>query len=150
VEAIAEYLQMHAGLHFSLGLAEMPIYEMPNGDRLVAPRVLARTTLVTRSVVAVPDGYTLQETDFEADDPERSALGALQQAFWVEFLRDLKLDDPEQPKANPAKSSLISFSMPAPNQLALGHSQFAHWGSQRFSIISPRHPRRIRDAGDCR
>jgi hypothetical protein len=114
VEAIAEYLQMHAGLHFSLGLVEMPIYEMPNGDRLVAPRVLARTTLVTRSVVAVPDGYTLQETDFEADDPERSALGALQQAFWVEFLRDLKLDDPEQPKANPAKSSLISFSMPAP------------------------------------
>jgi hypothetical protein len=114
VEAIAEYLQMHAGLHFSLGLVEMPIYEMSNGDRLVAPRVLARTTLVTRNVVAVPDGYTLQETDFEADDPERSALGALHQAFWAEFLRDLKLDDPEQPKANPAKSSLISFSMPAP------------------------------------
>lgn len=32
VEAIAEYLQVHAGLHFSLGLVEMPIYLMPNGD----------------------------------------------------------------------------------------------------------------------
>ena len=40
---------------------ELPIYAMPNGDRLVVPRVLARTTVITRSVVAVPDGYTLQE-----------------------------------------------------------------------------------------
>src|SRR5205085_8867326 len=66
VEAIAEYLQLHAGLHFSLGLVEMPIYEMPNGDRLVAARVLARTALVTRNVVAVPDGYSVQE--FETPD----------------------------------------------------------------------------------
>ena len=65
VEAIAEYLQLHAGLHFSLGLVELPIYVMPNGDRLVAPRVLARTALVTRNVVAVPDGYAVDE----AEDP---------------------------------------------------------------------------------
>ena len=51
VEAIAEYLQLHAGLHFSLGLVELPIYALPNGDRLIAPRVLARTTLVPRTVV---------------------------------------------------------------------------------------------------
>ena len=31
VEAIAEYLQLHAGLHFSLGLVELPTYVMPNG-----------------------------------------------------------------------------------------------------------------------
>ena len=62
VEAIAEYLQRHAGLHFSLGLVEMPIYEMPNGDRLVAPRVLARTVLVTRNVVAVPQDTKWRKT----------------------------------------------------------------------------------------
>src|SRR6516165_2652382 len=61
VEAIAEYLQLHAGLHFSLGLVELPIYLMPNGDRLVAPRVLARTALLTRNVVAVPNGFILNE-----------------------------------------------------------------------------------------
>jgi hypothetical protein len=38
VEAIAEYLQLHAGLRFSLGLVELPIYAMPSGDHLVAPR----------------------------------------------------------------------------------------------------------------
>ena len=34
VEAIAEYLRLHAGLRFSLGLVELPIYCMPNGDSI--------------------------------------------------------------------------------------------------------------------
>src|SRR3954471_22983180 len=55
VEAIAEYLQAHAGLHFSLGLVELPIYTLPDGSCLVAPRVLARTLVVTRTVVALPE-----------------------------------------------------------------------------------------------
>ncbi|MFD2648258.1 hypothetical protein ACFSX5_10690 [Devosia albogilva] len=59
VEAIAEYLQAHAGLHFSLGLVEMPIYVMPDGQRLVVPRVLAKTAIITRNVVSVPEGTSL-------------------------------------------------------------------------------------------
>jgi hypothetical protein len=117
VEAIAEYLHVHAGLHFSLGLVELPIYVMPNGDRLVAPRVLARTTIVTRNVVALPDGYALQEAEDPTNvadiDPERSALADAQQRFWAEFLNDLKLDDPEQPKPRPARLGYIGFSLPA-------------------------------------
>ncbi len=62
VEAIAEYLQVHAGLHFSLGLVELPIFVMPDGSRLVVPRVLARTMIATRNVVALPDGYMIAES----------------------------------------------------------------------------------------
>jgi hypothetical protein len=118
VEAIAEYLHAHAGLHFSLGLVEMPIYEMPNGDRLVAPRVLARTTLVTRNVVAMPDGYVLDEAEDPAIvaeiDPERAALAERSQRFWKDFLDNyLKLDDPEQPPPRPARLGYISLSLPA-------------------------------------
>jgi hypothetical protein len=116
VEAIAEHLQLHAGLHFSLGLVELPIYVMPNGDRLVAPRVLARTALVTRNVVAVPDGYSVDAaedlTSVPEIDPERTALGDQSQRFWTEFL-DKYLDDPEQPKPKPARLGYISFSLPA-------------------------------------
>ena len=117
VEAIAEYLQLHAGLHFSLGLVELPIYVMPNGDRLVAPRVLARTALVTRNVVAVPDGYAVDETEDPTGgaeiDPERTALGDQSQRFWTEFLdKYLKLDDPEQPKPKPARLGYIAFPLP--------------------------------------
>jgi hypothetical protein len=118
VEAIAEYLQLHVGLHFSLGLVELPIYVMPNGDRLVAPRVLARTALLTRNVVAVPDGYSVDEaedlTNVAEIDPERTALGDQSQRFWTEFVDNyLKLDDPEQPKPRPARLGYIAVMLPA-------------------------------------
>ncbi len=118
VEAISEYLQVHASLHFSLGLVELPIYVMPDGSRLVAPRILARTTLISRTVVALPDGYVLQE--FEdipmtgEVDPDRSALADEQQRFWTEFLPYLKLDDPEQPKPRARRQGYITLSLPDP------------------------------------
>ena len=118
VEAIAEYLQRHAGLHFSLGLVELPIYLMPNGDRLVAPRVLARMTVITRNVVALPDGYVLDEAEDDPAgvteiDPDRSASAEAAQRFWKEFLDGLKLDDPEQPIPSPARQGQLNFMLPA-------------------------------------
>lgn len=122
VEAIAEYLQAHADLHFSLGLVELPIFVMPDGGRLVAPRVLVRTTNIIRHIVAVPEGFALDEqgdvdtTASKAElDPERAALGDARLEFWKAFLNQLKLDDPEQSRPNPARQGYISVSMPAPN-----------------------------------
>ena len=132
VEAIAEHLQTHAGLHFSLGLVEMRIYITPNGDRLVAPRVLARTVLVTRNVVALPEGYTLELTDEEEEeeiDPEQKARADEFQHFWSEFLEVLKLEDPEQPKAKPTRDTNIKFPLPAPNSwLSVYRTQNGHVG----------------------
>jgi hypothetical protein len=118
VEAIAEYLQLHAGLHFCLGLVELPIYVMPNGDRLVAPRVLARTALVTGNVVAVPDGYVVDETEDPTSvadiDPVHTELAEQSKRFWTEFIDNyLKLDDPEQPKPKPARLGYIAVMLPA-------------------------------------
>ncbi|MBV8054178.1 MAG: hypothetical protein JO071_02940 [Deltaproteobacteria bacterium] len=129
VEAIAEYLQVHAGLHFSLGLVELPVYLMPNGDRLVAPRVLVRTVLVTRNVVAVPEGYTLEVTEDEEEeeiDPEQTARADELYRFWSEFLKVLKLDDPEQPKAKPSKLYNIFFPLPVPNSWISAYRSLAH------------------------
>ena len=117
VEAISEYLQRHAGLHFSLGLVELPIFALPNGDRIVAPRVLAKTLVMTRNVVALPDGYALEADDRISEreiDAERAALSDAQQRFWSEFLTSLELDDPEQAIPKPAKLGYLSFALPAP------------------------------------
>jgi hypothetical protein len=128
VERIAEYLQLHAGLHFSLGLVELPIYAMPNGDRLVLPRVLARTHLIARNVVAVPDGYMVEpedEGDVAEIDPDRAVLAEQSQRFWTEFIDDyLKLDDPEQPKPRPARLGYISLSLPAPTSWLTAYRGF--------------------------
>lgn len=118
VEAISEYLQRHAGLHFSLGLVELPIFVLPNGDRIVVPRVLARTHVMTRTVVALPDGYALDDanpTGAEREiDADRAALSDAQQRFWSEFLGYLDLDDPEQAIPRPARQGYLAFALPAP------------------------------------
>ena len=118
VEAIAEYLQRHAGLHFSLGLVEMPVYVMPNGDKLVVPRVLVRTAIVTRNVVGVPDGHVVQDVASDGEshevDPDRQALGDIQQAFWKEFLPVLRIRDPEQPIPRAPRQGYLNVMMPAP------------------------------------
>ncbi len=119
VEAIADYLQRHAGLHFSLGLVELPFYALPDGSRIVAPRVLARTANLTRNVIHLPEGMAVEEATPEGErgddvalDPSEPTAGRLQ--FWKEFLAVLKLDDPEQPVPKPSRLGYLSFMLPAP------------------------------------
>lgn len=117
VEAIGDYLQAHAGLHFSLGLVELPIFALPDGSRLVVPRVLARTSVVTRTVVAVPEGFALELTDEEATEASlnaNSGLGSEQQQFWQGLLDRLNLDDPEQRVPGAPRQGYLNFMMPAP------------------------------------
>ncbi|MEI9928394.1 MAG: hypothetical protein WDN44_12745 [Sphingomonas sp.] len=102
VEAIASYLQGHTGLHFTLGLVEMPIFRMPGGSHLVAPRVLARTETILRTVIEVPEGYLVAENpEASTESPAHDEIAEERLAFWRTFVAGLSLDDPDQaiPKA---------------------------------------------------
>jgi hypothetical protein len=126
VEAIADYLQSHTGLHFTLGLVEMPIYSAPDGGRIIVPRVLARTQTIVRTVVAVPEGHIVQEPDDDdgegartrSETPERKAgrerRNSIRHAFWRDFLAGLQLDDPEQMLPSPSLGGNVVFKFGAP------------------------------------
>ena len=116
VEAIAEYLQGQAGLQFTLGLIEMPIYAMPNGGRLVTPRVLARTTLIAREVVAMPPGMMLRsDAPIDAAEQEDSASeDGSRRSFMQEVIAGLRFDDPDQPVPTPTPKGFLYAYMPAP------------------------------------
>lgn len=116
VETIAEYLQAHAGLHFTLGLVELPIYALPDGAQLVAPRVMVRTTMITREVVSLPEGLTLRsegdgdpETEDRPSDHDRS-----RRDFFEEMIAGLALDDPDQPKPKVSPKGWLFLYLPAP------------------------------------
>jgi hypothetical protein len=55
VQSIFEFLQQHAGMHFTLALVEVAIYKLHVHGFVVQPRVLARTEMIPRGVVAIDD-----------------------------------------------------------------------------------------------
>ncbi|HYA19016.1 MAG TPA: hypothetical protein VEF06_16195 [Bryobacteraceae bacterium] len=57
-ESMVEFLQQHAGMHFSFGLVELATFELPSemGGYMVQPRVLARTKNIDRGIVTIDNG----------------------------------------------------------------------------------------------
>jgi hypothetical protein len=57
VEAMAEFLQQHAGLHFALVLVQLAVHELPGASqRIVIPSIPMRTTNIVRGIVRIEDG----------------------------------------------------------------------------------------------
>ena len=118
VEMIAEYLRQHAGLHFTLGLVEMPVFEAPDGSRFIAPRVIAHTKLIEHVVIALPDGLMVQDAVELAQAEEMAALDPMtadRLAFWNAYLAGLVLDDLEQPLPRAPKQGFIAIPLPSPD-----------------------------------
>ncbi|MEC4594645.1 MULTISPECIES: PDDEXK family nuclease [Nitrospirillum] len=58
LETMADYLQRHVGLHFTLALVELAIFSHPAGGYFVQPRTLARTVEIKRDVITLaPAAY---------------------------------------------------------------------------------------------
>lgn len=53
VEALASYLQLHAGLHVGLALVDLSIWRDGDGRLLVLPRIPMRTVLIERGIVTI-------------------------------------------------------------------------------------------------
>ena len=112
VGAITNFIEDHGTLHFTFGLVEMAIYRMPDGSRLIQPRVLAQSTVVRRIVVDVRNGQLKEADEEEAEqvgDPKtRSDLEEqrrLYSNFWNEFVNAYPLDDSSQPLQPPTRST---------------------------------------------
>ena len=119
VGAITDFLEGHASLHFTFGLVEMAIYQLPDGGQLVQPRVLAQSTIVRRIVVDLRH-ESIEATEDEArsedEDPGVSPEAAADRErfnrFWSGFQAKLHLDDQSQPIPRAAKSQNQYFPMP--------------------------------------
>ena len=56
VEALASFLQLHAGLHTGLALVDLSIWQGVDGGLIVVPRIPMRTVIIERGVVTVEPG----------------------------------------------------------------------------------------------
>lgn len=116
VEAITEYVSLHAGMQFTFGLVETPVYQLPSGEHIVTPRILAKTVIINRYVVDFGDANaslrdaSLQEDERDTDPPEEHPNFR----YWQAFLSKLTLDDPTQPVPKPTKAGHLAFMLPTP------------------------------------
>lgn len=55
-EALAQFLQSHAGAHFTFALVELSVWRNATGDLLVVPSTLARTVMIERGIVRLEHG----------------------------------------------------------------------------------------------
>jgi hypothetical protein len=53
IKGMADFLQQHAGLHFTLALVELALFKLPAGGYLAQPRVIARTINIDRGTVSI-------------------------------------------------------------------------------------------------
>jgi hypothetical protein len=101
--SIANFLDRGGNLHFSLGLVEVGVYDMPDGRRMVQPRVLARTVEIKRTVLVHGNARVELDVAEETQDVEDvigDSVHPKKQAcieFWKGFLDGLQLDDQSQP-----------------------------------------------------
>lgn len=122
VEAIGEYLTSSGALQFSFGLVELPVFETSDGQRLVTPRTLAKTTIIGRYVFGLAsdgapritdDGSTAEEEPAETMDEAKRLISGENIEFWTDVLAELELDDQSQELAKPKPNETIYFWLPA-------------------------------------
>ena len=116
VASIAEFLDPHGTLHFSLGLIEMALYRTAEGGLLVHPRVLGRSEIVKRTVITLEgEGLTASDDAGDAAMEEPRELSENERfylSFWHEFRDKLRLDDVSQPPPEPRAGSYVWLVMP--------------------------------------
>lgn len=113
-ESLVAFLERYGHLRFGLGLVEVAIYRLPSGERLLQPRVLAKTEILQKTVLVGPSGPVSLQAAAQAEDAEtpNSSQREWFVSFWGEFLAKLKLDDESLLPAEPARSTNQFFQMP--------------------------------------
>jgi hypothetical protein len=97
-ERLTDFLQQHAGLHFTLALVELAIFELSGGGGyLVQPRVPARTLNLERGIVTVDEAANIARITMPAT-PAGAPKAARRTTISEEkFFEELGVDDPELP-----------------------------------------------------
>ena len=99
VEQLADFLQRHMGLHFSLALVELAFWKAPGtGDVIIQPKVVARTVQIERAVVRAEAGVSLTPSSLAPASPQAKPATLSWDAF-MEGLRQVSADLPDRLQA---------------------------------------------------
>lgn len=119
-EALVAFLERFSNLRFHLALVEVAAYKLPNGGRLLQPRILAKTEIIERTILIGPTGPLTYQQAAQVEDSvaPSSAQRDWFMSFWAAFIPRLKLNKSELLPREPSKSTNLFFPMPPGGRLA--------------------------------
>ncbi len=98
LEDLSDYIQLHAGLHFTLGLVDVAIFQVPAGGFYLQPRVIARTVNIDRGIVSIRDGQVVVEPPLQkaGELPRSGRRTTITEDKFYEALAAVDSDLPER------------------------------------------------------
>lgn len=116
-QGIVEFIQDAGHLRFILSLLEIAVYKQTQKDYfIIQPRILAKTEIIERALDYHFDPG--QQIDDEESYKPGTDWRQTYKEYWTKFLKDLSLDDPDQPIPNPAANGNIIFPLPPSGSIA--------------------------------
>jgi uncharacterized protein YjfI (DUF2170 family) len=110
-QSILRFLEDTAHLRFVLSLVEVGVYKHPEEDYyVIQPRILLKTKTIER--VYLREALEEAEIAKPASSNEVEEWRLQYLSYWSTLLKDLQLDDPDQPIANAVAAGGITFSLP--------------------------------------
>lgn len=121
--SIAQFLTDMGNLQFTFGLIEVGLYQMPDKNILVQPRVLAKTVIIDRTVVELTSKGMQVQAINNSDSPTKT--DGFYYEFWKEFFEGFELDDSSQPRPKIPTAQSLFLSLPPGGNSAWINAYFA-------------------------
>jgi hypothetical protein len=132
VEALASFLQLHAGVHAGLALLELSIWEGADGGFLVVPRIPLRTVLVERGIVVI-DGARSRidppSQTISSDSASSKAMTASEPEFYAQL-------EQRMPGMSDKLKGFVSSLKHLGVEPEFGKSLFLRWQSPDGTLLS--------------
>lgn len=110
-QAMVQYLDLTANMKFTLAMIETAVYQTEDKDlTFIQPRTLFQTKEIQRTVYV--SDFAEPTSQQEQIQEEINPLFEQYREFWKAFIGELRLDDPDQPMANPLARGNVFFSLP--------------------------------------
>lgn len=110
-QAMVQYLDNTANMKFTLAMIETAVYQTKDKDlTFIQPRTLFQTKEIQRTVYV--SDFAEPPSKEQLPKEEQNPIFERYEIFWKDFVKDLRLDDPEQPIGNPIARGNMYFILP--------------------------------------
>ena len=96
-EQLADFIQQHVGLHFTLSMVELSLWRLPSGaDVFVQPRVILRTVQIERPVIRLNDEIRRDYAQSVASTGRQTKVVSISEEQFYERLEKVGSDLPSR------------------------------------------------------